>query len=175
MSWLVTDEHPYRLPRAALPRHYELTLEPDLDAASFTGEAQIDLDVVEAVDVIVLNAAELDIRSASVVDAKGEPVVVDSIELDEAMERARVRLGRELPLGNARLSCSFAASVIRSGVQGGSQTTSTFASLTSSSFSMRMSIWDVATRSSSITLNMPVMLSTSYSSGAGGASGTGSW
>jgi len=59
------SEHPsYRLPRDVLPEHYALVFEPDLAAASFKGEATIDLRVVQATTEVVLNAAELDISEA---------------------------------------------------------------------------------------------------------------
>ena len=37
----MTEEHDYRLPRAVVPRRYELTLAPDLGAATFEGEGAI--------------------------------------------------------------------------------------------------------------------------------------
>ena len=58
------DESAYRLPRTVLPRRYELTIEPDLDAARFTGEEAVAIEVVEAVDEIVVNVKELDIDEA---------------------------------------------------------------------------------------------------------------
>ncbi len=51
------DRSVYRLPTAVRPSHYRLTLEPDLSAATFTGEVWIELDVREATASIVLNAA----------------------------------------------------------------------------------------------------------------------
>src|SRR5262249_5646099 len=50
---------PHRLPRAVVPTRYELTLEPDLAAAAFTGEATVSLRVREPVADVVCNAAGL--------------------------------------------------------------------------------------------------------------------
>jgi aminopeptidase N len=54
-------QNPHRLGRDVLPERYDLVLEPDLAAASFTGSVAIEVTVVDAVDEIVLNADELDI------------------------------------------------------------------------------------------------------------------
>ncbi|HYN98045.1 MAG TPA: M1 family metallopeptidase, partial [Actinomycetota bacterium] len=51
----------YRLPRNVVPSRYELTLEPDLQAARFLGEVSIQVDVREPLDEILLNAKELEI------------------------------------------------------------------------------------------------------------------
>ena len=57
---------PYRLPRGAVPTHYDVELAPDLAAASFDGRVEIAVDVVEPVDELVLNAIELDIAEVRV-------------------------------------------------------------------------------------------------------------
>ena len=72
---------PYRLPRAVLPRHYAVTLEPELAAATFGGSVTIEVDVVEAADQIVLNAIELDITAVSVDGASA------AFRLDDETER----------------------------------------------------------------------------------------
>ena len=54
---------PYRLSRAVLPRHYAVTLEPELTQAVFRGNVTISVDVLEATDCIILNAIELSIVS----------------------------------------------------------------------------------------------------------------
>ena len=56
----------YRLPTTVVPKRYDLRLEPDLGAATFSGEAVITVDVETTLTEIVLNAAELQIQSASV-------------------------------------------------------------------------------------------------------------
>jgi puromycin-sensitive aminopeptidase len=59
-------QNPHRLPRTVLPRRYGLSLEPDLQAASFTGTVTIACDAVAATDEIALNAKELEIHSVTV-------------------------------------------------------------------------------------------------------------
>src|SRR5262249_36378565 len=46
----------YRLPTSVVPIRYDLRLEPDLVAASFTGEESITVTVSEPVTDVVLNA-----------------------------------------------------------------------------------------------------------------------
>ena len=59
-------QNPHRLPRTVLPRRYGLSLEPDLQAASFTGTVVIECEAVAATDEIALNAKELVIHSVTV-------------------------------------------------------------------------------------------------------------
>jgi aminopeptidase N len=59
------SDNPYRLPRNVLPVHYELRLEPDLEAFTFDGHVVVDLDVREQVSEIVLNTSEIDFVSVS--------------------------------------------------------------------------------------------------------------
>jgi aminopeptidase N len=49
-----------------MPSRYEVSLTPDLDAASFTGTVRIAAEATEAVSEIVVNAIELEIASVTV-------------------------------------------------------------------------------------------------------------
>jgi aminopeptidase N len=57
----VNTPDPYRLPRSAVPVRYDVELAPDLAAATFEGRVEIQVDVVEPVEELVLNAIELDV------------------------------------------------------------------------------------------------------------------
>ncbi len=92
-------ENPYRLGRSVLPDRYELVLEPDLGAASFTGTVTIEATVIEPQDEIVMNAIELDISSATV---DGDPV---EFHLDAETER--VVLHRSVGLGRVVVRFAF--------------------------------------------------------------------
>ena len=59
-------ENPYRLPRSVVPSAYRLELAPDLAAATFSGRVAIDAVAVEDAAMVVLNALELEITSATV-------------------------------------------------------------------------------------------------------------
>jgi puromycin-sensitive aminopeptidase len=88
-----------------IPGHYAITLEPDLDAATFTASVVIDVEVVEPVIEIVLNAIELEIVTAEVV--VGERTMVPEVTLDEDSERLTLGLDFSLPVGPASIRIEF--------------------------------------------------------------------
>lgn len=98
-------DNPYRLPRTALPRRYELRLEPDLEAFTFSGDETIELDIVESSDTIVLNALDIEIDQAVLTD--GDGAVTATVSYDEPMQRAQLSFNRELAQGPAELNIRF--------------------------------------------------------------------
>lgn len=54
------------LPTNVVPKHYDLTLEPDLTKFTFDGTVVIDVDVAETSKSISLHTLELDIHSVKV-------------------------------------------------------------------------------------------------------------
>ncbi|WP_419927828.1 M1 family aminopeptidase [Candidatus Poriferisocius sp.] len=96
------SSNPYRLPRGVVPRRYELRLEPDLEAFTFAGTVGVDVEILEPVDEIVLNAAELEINEGDLGD-----VALAGIDYDDEHERAVLRLGESASPGPARLNLSF--------------------------------------------------------------------
>jgi puromycin-sensitive aminopeptidase len=101
----MADHNPHRLPRQVLPRRYDLTLTPDIPAATFAGAVDIDVEVREATDQVVLNAIELEIDEAWVT-AGGERLDA-TVTLDEETERASLALARPLEPGDAVVSLRF--------------------------------------------------------------------
>ena len=79
--------NPYRLTRAVVPRAYRIFLSPDLDAGSFAGRVEIDVDVAEATDTITLNAIELDLGPATLTGGGSARRSRDAV-LDEGLETA---------------------------------------------------------------------------------------
>ena len=98
---------PYRLPTNVRPTAYRLTLSPDLENFTFTGQVSIDLEVSEPSGRILLNAAELQISSATVVDSKGGVTSATGILLDEERERATLVFPWAIETGEATLSMEF--------------------------------------------------------------------
>ena len=98
-----------RLPGGVVPLHYDIELEPDLEAASFAGRVAIDIEVAEPSATIVLNAAELSIVSAQFCATGCEPV--DLVHTcDEESERLTLSAPDgtgSLGPGPARLDISF--------------------------------------------------------------------
>ena len=103
----MTQSSPYRLPPNVRPTAYRLTLTPDLENFTFTGQVSIDLQVSESTGRVLLNAAELQITSASITDAYGGPMPASGILLDEKRERAYLTFPREIATGRATLSMEF--------------------------------------------------------------------
>ncbi|MBW3575577.1 MAG: M1 family peptidase, partial [Actinobacteria bacterium] len=104
---MLDDEAAHRLPRSVVPRRYQLRIEPDLDAARFRGSEQVSLDVVEPVDEIVLNAADLGIGEVWLSDPHGRRVDAE-VRLDGDAERLVLSLATTLEPGQATLHVSFA-------------------------------------------------------------------
>ena len=88
-----TTQSDHRLPTTVSPSHYELVLEPDLEAATFTGRVDIDATVVEATDELVLNAAELEVSAATV--TSGATSQAATVALDGGAERLTVTAAGE--------------------------------------------------------------------------------
>lgn len=99
------SDNPYRLPRTAIPERYELRLEPDLETFTFAGEETIELTIAEPTDQIVLNALEIEIDHAVVIDPDG--AVKGSVAYDEPMQRAIITFERQLTPGPAELTLRF--------------------------------------------------------------------
>lgn len=93
---------PYRLPRDARPRRYDLTLYPDLGAGTFSGTVHIELDVeAETVEELVLNAIELDVHRCTVDFQEA------SFRLEPETERLFVRPVEPLAGGSHTLTVWF--------------------------------------------------------------------
>ncbi len=91
------------------------TFFPDLEEATFTGVARIEVEVLAATDVVVLNANELEIGDASLsagwasTDGShaGEATRPLSIEPDPEHEMVVLRPGATLSPGRYTVSCRF--------------------------------------------------------------------
>ena len=93
------SENPFRLPRHTTPSHYDIRLELDLETFTFTGSVGVDIDVVEETDSLVLNAAEVEIKSAGL----SSGVDIPEITYDDGMEMATLALDSPLKPGGYRL------------------------------------------------------------------------
>ncbi len=96
----------FRLPRQVRPVRYELRLEPDLKAATFAGRETITVTVSRPTNTILLNAAELEIVSATIANGRGVSQRA-AVALDKPAERCRLRFPSAIPAGQWTLSLSF--------------------------------------------------------------------
>lgn len=78
------DTTPGELPKTVVPKHYTLTFEPDLAQRTFRGEATIAVEVREPVTEVMLNALELEIDTASLLDESAAPVPLEATLNGEA-------------------------------------------------------------------------------------------
>ena len=96
-----------RLPRTVLPQRYDLTLQPDLDEATFSGRVEVAVEVLEPVDEIVLNAAELEVGEAWLERADG--TCFDAgVSLDDEAQRLVLTLDSQLEPGDWTVHIRFA-------------------------------------------------------------------
>jgi puromycin-sensitive aminopeptidase len=98
--------NPYRLPANVTPLAYRLRFEPDLDAATFAGSAEIDVELAEGATSIVLNALELELDPPRAT-IEGREDLVGTVTYDEALERATLSFEALLPPGPCVLSLTF--------------------------------------------------------------------
>jgi puromycin-sensitive aminopeptidase len=96
----------HRLPRTAFPRRYEITLEPDIPTSSFSGTETVTIEILEAVESVTLNAIELEIGSAHLVDAAGSRLSA-AVEYDEPNEQITLSTGRPIEPGEWQVEFSF--------------------------------------------------------------------
>ncbi|MGQ0679393.1 MAG: M1 family metallopeptidase [Actinomycetota bacterium] len=101
----MSDSNRYRLPTTVKPSRYVLVLEPDLEAATFSGAASIDLRIDRPVDQVVLNAVDLQFQQCWIEREMGridlEP------DFDEQTERCTLDPGGTLEAGDWVLHISF--------------------------------------------------------------------
>jgi hypothetical protein len=56
----------FRLPKTVVPAHYEIDITPNFEELTFRGNVAIDVDVVEPVSSILINAHQLTIGQVTV-------------------------------------------------------------------------------------------------------------
>ncbi len=85
----------YRLPRGVTPHAYRLRLEPDLEAATFSGRVSIDVEVSGVAREVTLNSLDLELADASAVLADGRRLPA-AVTIDAETERATLRFDQEI-------------------------------------------------------------------------------
>ena len=98
---------PTMLPTNVRPSAYDLTLQPDLESFTFSGEVAIDITIHEATNEIVMNADEIEIQEARLTLADGSDVEPCCIDFDKEEETVTLGFDEELSSGEARLHLKF--------------------------------------------------------------------
>lgn len=96
----------YRLPRHVIPTRYELRLEPDLAAATFTGRVTITITVKQPTQTILLNAVDLVLQSAVAEDANRRQFKA-LIDVAEETQRVGLSFQESIQPGQWRLHLAF--------------------------------------------------------------------
>ena len=94
-----------RLPTTVVPTHYKLTLTPDLKAATFSGDEQIDVDIKQPLNSITLNSIEIAFQSVTV--SAGGAQQTATVSLDENKQQATFTFPDSLPAGPATLTIHY--------------------------------------------------------------------
>ena len=103
----MTPSNEYRLPLGVIPTHYQLTLTPDLNEFTFTGEAAISIELKEPTSRITLNAAELSFTEGSAQQDGISLITAQEILVNEESERATIIFDKELGKGRAKLFLKY--------------------------------------------------------------------
>ncbi|TYQ21266.1 UNVERIFIED_ORG: aminopeptidase N [Zoogloea ramigera] len=97
-----------QLPRNAAPTHYAVSLTPDAASRTFSASVVISLDITQATDRLVLNAADLAFSSAALSAGAGQPPqAATAIDLDADQQTATFRFGRTLQPGSYQLQLAY--------------------------------------------------------------------
>ncbi len=94
-----------RLPVGVVPGHYDLTVAPDLAAATFTGIEKISVSVEQPTSTIVLNAAEIEFDRVTV-SAAGQTQVA-SVKPGPEPEQVSFTVPRALSRGPATIDIAY--------------------------------------------------------------------
>jgi len=96
-----------RLPGTVVPSHYTITLRPDLVGHTFSGQCDVEVDVVETVKEITCNSSNLSVTSATV-KSGSELSLTATVAMDQEQEVLTLGLGdQELPVGKATIAFTF--------------------------------------------------------------------
>ena len=94
------------LPSNVRPRHYRITLQPDLDKFTFDGLELIDVEIAETTSEIVLNADEMQVHTATLVK-DGSSQRATAITPDGERETVTLSFANPIAPGAAQLDLRF--------------------------------------------------------------------
>lgn len=100
-----------QLPRSVRPSHYDITIRPDAETMTFSGQTAIDVEVVESTDRIVLHAADLKFADASLTQQGSKAARKATISLDEAAQTATFAFAEPLAPGKYRLAMNYIGTI----------------------------------------------------------------
>jgi|HubBroStandDraft_1064217.scaffolds.fasta_scaffold00011_60 aminopeptidase N len=99
---------PGNLPKSVVPVAYRLDLVPDLDALTFTGSEQIDIEIAQPTDTVTLDANELSFGAVALL---GEDGAAATVTLDAKLQTASFHFPRPLAAGRHTLAIAYAGTI----------------------------------------------------------------
>ncbi|MFB3060024.1 MAG: M1 family metallopeptidase, partial [Candidatus Binatia bacterium] len=102
----MSEQERVLLPDDVYPKKYRVTLTPNLTQCTFSGKAEIEIQIQKPTSRIVLHAAELELQSVEL-QQNGAARVPSKILPDDKTETATFEFGESLPSGPATLSILF--------------------------------------------------------------------
>ncbi len=88
------EKTPGKLPKTVIPLHYELWINPDVEAMAFSGEVSIDINILQAVTEVVLNSHNLKVTTARIRSSDPSSVPITT---RQPSKQSVVPLHRETP------------------------------------------------------------------------------
>ncbi|EPE27699.1 Metalloproteases (zincins), catalytic [Glarea lozoyensis ATCC 20868] len=88
------------LPGNVIPRHYDITLEPDFKTLTYNGTILIDLDVVEDSTSISVNTLELEIHTTKISSGTETISSNPTLAFDEANQTTKITFEKSLSKGS---------------------------------------------------------------------------
>ncbi|XP_076055525.1 puromycin-sensitive aminopeptidase isoform X1 [Oratosquilla oratoria] len=96
-----------RLPQSIQPKHYDITLQPNLTKCIFKGWQTIDLEVKEPTAKVQLNTLDLTLSEVKLTLESGETITPLSTDISVPNETVSFTFDQTLPKGPAQLSMNF--------------------------------------------------------------------
>ncbi|MBN9319959.1 MAG: hypothetical protein BGN86_15335 [Caulobacterales bacterium 68-7] len=95
------------LPEGVTPSHYDISVVPNAEALTFTGQAGIDIDVSKETSEITLNAADLQFSTVSLDGANAAP----KVSYDAPKQRATIAFDKPVTVGKHRLVIDYTGKI----------------------------------------------------------------
>jgi aminopeptidase N len=102
---------PTQLPADVRPVQYAISVTPDAEKLRFDGSVAIDVDVLAPTDLIVLNAADLDMKSATLTGADGNARRASRMSVDSDAQKATFEFGGRIAPGRYRLAIDYSGKI----------------------------------------------------------------
>jgi aminopeptidase N len=102
---------PTQLPTNVRPTMYGILIKPDAANLRFDGSVLIHIDVLEATNAIVMNAADLEFKSAELVSKVYDSEEAAGIAVDPDKQTVTIRFAKPIPPGSYRLAVEYSGKI----------------------------------------------------------------